>query len=189
VGLIPGFRIEFIVKIVAFPELRPSGIPRALAVAGLTLRVLFGGLFIVSGALKAGDPGAFLLDVRSFQVLGDPWAAWLAMSLPWIEIVCGAALVAGGWASGALVILGAAIAVFIGALGQAWARGIDVTCGCFGRSENHTNFPLQIGFDIILLAVAGFLLWLHMKLSKAGTASRNPSSSTFQSRDRLAESP
>jgi putative oxidoreductase len=166
-GLIPGFRSEFIVKIIAVQELKTAGTPRALAVSGLLLRVLFGVMFVVSGALKAADPGVFLLDVRSFQILGDPWAAWLAMSLPWLEIICGLALAAGGWAGGALVILAAAIAVFIGALAQAWARGIDVTCGCFGRSENHTNFPLQIGFDIVLLAVAAFLLWLHLKLEAA----------------------
>ena len=156
------------VKIITVPEWRCPAIRHGVAITGLVLRLLFGALFIVSGALKAVDPGVFLLDVRSFQVLRDPWAAWLAMTLPWLEIISGLALVLGGLARGALVIFLISIALFIGALAQAWARGLDVTCGCFGRSENHTDFPAQIGFDALLLVAGGFLWWMQMELAKAG---------------------
>ena len=44
----------------------------------------FGVLWIIAGVLKVKDPALFLMDVRSFQMLGDPWAAYLALCLPWL---------------------------------------------------------------------------------------------------------
>jgi putative oxidoreductase len=45
--------------------------------------------------LKVADPISFLDDVRSFDLLGDPWAAWVAMGLPWLEILAGLAVMSG----------------------------------------------------------------------------------------------
>ena len=44
------------------------------------MHLLFGGVFVYAGAVKAWDPAAFLLDIRSFELLPDPWAAWLAIA-------------------------------------------------------------------------------------------------------------
>jgi len=32
---------------------------------------------------------------EDFDLLGDPWAAWLAMGLPWLEIFAGLAVMSG----------------------------------------------------------------------------------------------
>ena len=56
----------------------------------------FGGIFVFSGWLKVEDPARFLVSVRSFHILPDPFAAWLALGLPWLEILAGLA-VATGW--------------------------------------------------------------------------------------------
>ena len=45
----------------------------------LLLHFFFGGVFVYSGILKVADPMSFLDDIRSFDLLGDPWAAWLAI--------------------------------------------------------------------------------------------------------------
>lgn len=124
-----------------------------LAVAALAGRLVLALAFLYAGALKAADPIAFTEDVRSFQMLGDPWAAWLAMGLPWLEIFCALALILGGWTRGALLVLGGLLLVFATAFIQAWARDLDVTCGCFGKTENKTNFAQSLGIDFGLLAV------------------------------------
>jgi putative oxidoreductase len=152
------------VKLVSAPEFSSPALRRPVALAAFMLRLLFGGLFLFSGALKAIDPGEFLLNIRSFQMLEDPWAAMLAVGLPWLEIFGGAALVLGSLVRGALLVFITSIIVFVVALAQAWSRGLDVTCGCFGRSENQTNFPQQFAFDLALLAIAGFLWWVRAKL-------------------------
>jgi putative oxidoreductase len=153
------------VKLFSAPEFSSLGIPRPLAWAAFVVRFLFGGLFLLAGILKASDPGEFLLNIRSFQMIGDPWAAILAVGLPWLEIFGGAALMLGSLVRGALLVFLTSITVFLIALTQAWARGLDVTCGCFGSSENRTNYPSQIIFDLVLLAIAGSLWWVGLKLT------------------------
>jgi uncharacterized membrane protein YphA (DoxX/SURF4 family) len=79
------------------------------------LCLLFGGAFIYAGVMKAQQPMVFLDDVRSFQILHDPYAAWVAMGLPWLEIFAGLAVVTGILRSGGLLILNASLIVFVAA--------------------------------------------------------------------------
>jgi uncharacterized membrane protein YphA (DoxX/SURF4 family) len=119
----------------------------------LVLRLGLGVLFLYTGWVKAADPTAFLLNIRSFQMLPDPWAAWLAMGLPWLEIFTGVALIAGVLLDGALLCSAGMFTVFLVALLYSWHRGLDVTCGCFGRQENATDYPMAILQDVVFLAV------------------------------------
>src|SRR3954471_15880424 len=105
------------------------------------LRIGLGGLFIYAGAVKLLDLEDFFWDVHHFGL--TPWdlSMVIAMFLPWVEITAGTALVVRRMARGALLILVALSAVFLGAIGSAWWRGLDITCGCFGKEENATNYP------------------------------------------------
>jgi hypothetical protein len=45
-------------------------------------------------------------------------------------------------------------AVFLIALSSAWVRGLDIRCGCFGKDEVSTNYPMLLTRDALLLAAA-----------------------------------
>lgn len=120
--------------------------------------LLFGGVFFYAGILKVRDPGLFLLDVRSFDLLPDPYAAWLAMGLPWLEILAGLAVITGLLRSGGLLILNASLLAFLGAIAISWWRGIDIRCGCFGSSDATSNDVELIVRDLALLALGLFLM-------------------------------
>ncbi len=122
----------------------------------LLLHLLFGGVFVYAGAVKAWDPAAFLLDIRSFELLPDPWAAWLAMSLPWLEIFAGLAVMTGLLRAGGLLLLNACLLAFLAAILIAWARGLDIRCGCFGSGGSSEYVELLVR-DLVLL---GLGLWL-----------------------------
>jgi putative oxidoreductase len=154
------------VKIWSLPEPARFRETPVTAMASLIGRVVLAGVFIYAGALKVLDPQEFLLDVRSFQMLGDPWAACLALGLPWLEIFCGLALLLGGWTRGACLVLGGLLLAFAAAFIQAWARGLDVTCGCFGKTENKTNFVQSLGIDAALLALTAVVWWTHDRLRR-----------------------
>jgi len=126
--------------------------------AYLAVCLVFGGVFVYSGILKAWDPGLFLISVRSFHMLPDPYAAWMALALPWLEIFAGLAVVTGLFRRGGLLLLNGALAVFAVALITAWVRGIDVECGCFGGGEGGTGIVRALVRDAILLAM-GLYLW------------------------------
>ena len=55
----------------------------------------------------------------------------VAVVLPWLELLCGLALFANVWPESVLTLAAALFVVYILATGQAWARGLDISCGCF----------------------------------------------------------
>jgi putative oxidoreductase len=124
------------------------------------LHLVFGGVFVYAGVLKAWNPPSFLDDVRSFDLLGDPWAAWLAMGLPWLEILAGLAVITGALRRGGLLVLNGALLAFLGAISIAWYRGIDIRCGCFGSAEASSSYVELIVRDVLLLALG---LWLFLR--------------------------
>ncbi len=132
----------------------------------LLLHFIFGCVFVYAGVQKVADPISFLDDVRSFDLLGDPFAAWLAMGLPWLEIFAGLAVMSGFLRSGGLVILNGSLLVFLAAICLSWWRGIDIHCGCFGAKESASNYRDLILRDLLLLAGGSMLAW-HGKTKKS----------------------
>jgi putative oxidoreductase len=115
------------------------------------LALLIGALFVWTGAMKAWDPMMFSNDISHYQILSYPLAIRLAFYLPWLEIVCGLALIFGWLRPGAVAILTALTVVFIGASIVARMRGIDVTCGCFGSAGKGLTFSWHLAIDFALL--------------------------------------
>lgn len=122
------------------------------------LAIIVGALFVYAGALKVLDPVRFAGDIQNYHVL--PWFVnvRLAFYLPWLEIICGLALIFRRFYSGALALLFALLLVFIGASIAAKARGIDISCGCFGHVSDQLSFAwhLVLVFAILAAVVA---LW------------------------------
>ncbi|MEP6709598.1 MAG: MauE/DoxX family redox-associated membrane protein [Verrucomicrobiota bacterium] len=122
------------------------------------LAVLAGAVFVYAGIAKVADPMRFASDINNYQII--PWAIGvrLAFYLPWLEILCGAALLVRQVYLGALSILSALMVIFIGATVAAKFRGIDITCGCFGAASNNLSFVGHLALDLALLA-ALIALW------------------------------
>ncbi len=126
----------------------------------LILCLLFGAVFVYAGAVKAASPLTFLDDVRSFQLLPDPYAAWLALGLPWLEIFAGLAVATGLLRAGGLLCLNGLLLVFLVAILISWARGLELSCGCFGGNVDVSNYAVLIVRDLALLALGGACWWL-----------------------------
>lgn len=126
----------------------------------LILCLLFGAVFVYAGAVKAASPLTFLDDVRSFQLLPDPYAAWLALGLPWLEIFAGLAVATGLLRAGGLLCLNALLLVFLVAILISWGRGLELSCGCFGGNVDVSNYAVLIVRDLALLALGGACWWL-----------------------------
>jgi putative oxidoreductase len=123
------------------------------------LEVAIGFLFIYTGALKAWDPVGFAGDIDNYHIV--PWvvAAPMAFYLPWLEIICGVALLFRRATAAALAITGALMLVFIGAGVIARMRGIDVSCGCFGHAARGLSFAWHIAIDLAILGAIALLSW------------------------------
>ena len=137
---------------------------RAKIISAL-IRVGLGVVFVYAGALKIWDVQQFALDVHHFEL--TPWTVSLlvAVYLPWLEMLAGLALIARRLPLGASLAIAGMTLVFLVALGSAWARGLDISCGCFGNEEAvvKTNLPQLMLRDGALLAVAIFLLVVELR--------------------------
>ncbi|CAB4755150.1 unannotated protein [freshwater metagenome] len=127
-------------------------------------RLILGGVLLVAGGLKVTDPYASATAVRAYQVLPVPIANLLGFVLPFIEVGLGIFLIVGVWVK-FISLLGAALMlVFVLAIGQAWARGISLDCGCFGKGglRDTTELPvltyaIEILRDLALAILGGYL--------------------------------
>lgn len=120
----------------------------------LVLRLVVGGTFAYAGWVKANDPAQFIRDLWGFRLLPEDAAFWIAAYAPYLEIVAGLALITGLQRRGAHLLLAGMLGVFIAALVIAWSRGLDVSCGCFGRSSAD-GLPARVWpivRDMLLLA-------------------------------------
>ena len=89
-----------------------------------------------------------------------------AFYLPWLEILCGLAVILGLLYRGGLLILTMLISIFIIASVIAKARGLDITCGCFGHASKYLSFFGHLALDFVLLVVtAGLLVIENRKLA------------------------
>lgn len=114
--------------------------------------ILIGGLFIYAGAVKIIDPVEFARDIDNYKML--PWKLGLvlALYLPWLEIFCGVALITRVLYRGSVFIVTSLMTLFIIASIVAKARGLDVSCGCFGHASKYLNFGWHLALDLLLLA-------------------------------------
>lgn len=122
---------------------------RVLAVVA---RLVLGATFVLAAVTKLPDLPSFAEEVANYQLLPAALVPLAALAFVGTELVAGLALLAGVWVRAATALSAAMLVVFIVALTQALARGIDLRCGCFGGAELATWGT--VARDVGLLAVA-----------------------------------
>jgi putative oxidoreductase len=117
-----------------------------------SIGLIVGGIFVYAGVIKALDPLRFATDIDNYKML--PWAIGvrLAFYLPWLEMLCGLALILRFFYRGGLFILSALTFIFIAASIIAKVRGLDITCGCFGHASKNWSFSSHVLLDLVVLA-------------------------------------
>ncbi len=129
------------------------------------LRISLGVYFVNAGIMKALDPVMFLKAVRLYDMLPESPAIFInatAVVLPWLEILCGVALVLGLMRRGAGTIIALMLAVFSPAI---FLRAlvvmreeaisffdVEFDCGC-GTGAETIWIKLLTNFGIFLAAI------------------------------------
>ena len=129
---------------------------------GLVCRLTLGGVLFVAGYLKIDKLEVSQMAVRSYELLPIPIANFLGQTLPFFEVVIGLLLILGAATRAVAALGGFTMFIFIIAIGQAWARGLNIDCGCFGGggtvAPGETRYLQEILRDAGLVAMALFLL-------------------------------
>jgi len=97
----------------------------------LSARLLLGAVFIAASIDKIAHPAEFAGIVSNYRILPGHMVNAVAIVLPWLEAILGLFLLCGWWPAGAVGLADLLLLVFLIALAQAVARGIDLHCGCF----------------------------------------------------------
>jgi uncharacterized membrane protein YphA (DoxX/SURF4 family) len=129
---------------------------------GLACRLTLGGVLFVAGYLKVGKTEISQMAVRSYELLPIPIANFLGLTLPFFEVVIGLLLIVGAATRVVAALGGFTMFIFIIAIAQAWARGLNIDCGCFGGGgtvdPGQTRYLQEILRDAGLVAMALFLI-------------------------------
>mgnify|MGYP000241754431 CR=1 FL=1 len=121
----------------------------------LLFRLALGGIFLYAGVVKSQDPAGFAQAIYNYRILPG-WAINpMAILLPWVEMVLGAALVLGIWIPGASLLASGLLGIFALALCINLARGLDIDCGCFSTASSGAGSTTWYFLrDILLMAMA-----------------------------------
>ncbi|MGK0190428.1 MAG: putative oxidoreductase [Verrucomicrobiales bacterium] len=96
------------------------------------LRWFLAAVLVWAGLSKLVDPVSFYGAMLEYQLpLPHVLLKITAVVLPWMELFCGLLLLAGIAPRATLIWVTALFGVFLLAVGQAFLRGLDISCGCF----------------------------------------------------------
>ena len=95
------------------------------------LRIGLGLIFLLAGLSKTTAPIAeFIGMARQWNILPEPWVVIYATSLPWVELVTGALLIAGAWPRLNAALIALMLVSFLIAIAINMVRGAAIeNCG------------------------------------------------------------
>lgn len=118
------------------------------------LRAAVGAVFIWAALAKISDISGFAAEIGYYRMLPLAFQNLLAITMVWIELVAGVAVLVNVAPRSATIVLFGMLVLFFVAIGQAVLRGLDIDCGCFGTSDGAKVGVTALVRDVVLLAMA-----------------------------------
>jgi uncharacterized membrane protein YphA (DoxX/SURF4 family) len=144
----------------------------------LTIRVqlALGAIFVAAALPKVVDPPSFAHMIYNYRILPGPLVNLAGLTMPWIELLAGLALILGIWRGTARTIIGALLLTFIVAISINLARHNAIDCGCFDvsaagktRDERLADMRFVILRDTAMLLMVG-QLWYAARRNEVPSA-------------------
>jgi uncharacterized membrane protein YphA (DoxX/SURF4 family) len=125
-------------------------------------RLVLGGVWIAAGASKITDLDASVRATRAYDLLPELAAQVVGAALPAVEILLGVLLVVGFGVRVVAAVSAVLMAAFVVGIASAWARGLQIDCGCFGSGGQLADgasptYGWELTRDAGLLALAVLL--------------------------------
>ncbi len=131
---------------------------------GLVARLVTGGVWLVAGWKKLFDLPENVRAVRAYELLPEAVVPAVGHALPFVEVTVGLLLIFGLLTRLMAGISSLLFIAFIIGIASAWARGLQIDCGCFGGggfdADAASKYPVEIARDVGLLALS---LWLVVR--------------------------
>lgn len=124
-------------------------------------RLGFGVLFVYSAWTKIADPDEFAHSVSRYQFLPEVTIGIFSLMMPMLELLAGLAILFTRWVRESALLISVMLAMFIVALAQALARGLEISCGCFGVPSvgGRQEILMALVRDVVLIVPAVWLMF------------------------------
>ena len=131
----------------------------------LILRLIAGGVFLYASLDKLFNQEAFSKAIYNYKFLPTVFINIFAIVIPYLEFISGLLLLLGIFKRGSSFIITVLLIVFIIALTQAYAKGLDISCACFSLETvgQKSDILLRIIEDVLLL-IASTIIFIKSKI-------------------------
>ena len=128
-------------------------------------RLIVSGTFILAALPKIQNTASFSESIANIQFMSNTYSAWIALILPWLELVCAMGLLIPSIKRSCTAILSSLLTVFLGLHIIILASGQIIDCGCFGPLINRSEHPyVAIIQTAFLLLVSCLILYSDWNL-------------------------
>ncbi len=129
--------------------------------AGIVFRLMLAVTFMAAAVPKILDPAGFALDISHYDFFPRSVVNIIAITVPWVEGVIALSLILTVFDRGGVALVNIMMAAFLVLLGQAWFRGLDIDCGCFGHTGATEAVSKVFVRDLFMISWS-ILLFLYM---------------------------
>jgi uncharacterized membrane protein YphA (DoxX/SURF4 family) len=119
----------------------------------LILRLFLGTLFIYSAMTKIPYPAEFAEGVAAYRLFPYWSINFLALFIPWLELICGLFIIIGLTTRAAVSVIGVLLIAFSIAISINVIRRATISCGCFDTVGSPIGWG-EVWRDIGLLFLA-----------------------------------
>lgn len=117
-----------------------------------------GVLFIYAGVEKIIDPKQFAQSIKYFQMVPLSLVNAMALILPWWEVAAGVAILTRSWRRVGTWLILLMLIVFTIAIAAAVSRGLNISCGCFGKGSGKAGYS-KLAENMGMIAATALVLW------------------------------
>jgi protein-disulfide isomerase/uncharacterized membrane protein YphA (DoxX/SURF4 family) len=128
----------------------------------LVVRLALAGVWFYAVAYKLADPQSFIRAIRAYRLVPESFVVPIGYGVPVFEVVVGTLFLVGLGIRAAAVISLIRLVVFTAAIASAWARGLQIECGCFGGggfATSGTHYLQDIIRNTLLMGMTALLVW------------------------------
>ncbi len=123
-------------------------------------KVALGVLFLFSSITKITNPAKMMDSIEAYKMVPHMFVSPMALVIPWLQVIAGLFLLLDIFVQSSAVIISGLLLVYTVAIAQAFARGMQIECGCFDLIE---WMELKVGWpaiirDLVLLGMSGSLV-------------------------------
>lgn len=117
------------------------------------IRIILGAVFVYASVGKLFRPEDFAKAILRYEFLPIYFVNITAIVMPWIEFFTGILLILGIFKKASSMLASISLVLFLIALTSAFARGLDINCGCFSLEETSSKGDIiyRIAEDILML--------------------------------------